>query len=37
MEIFPNQEDNDCLETNTNFVSNIIKPNLHGVKKYDIS
>jgi len=31
MEIFPNQNDNDYSETNTNFVSNIIKPNLYYV------
>jgi hypothetical protein len=37
MEFFPNQEDNDCLETNTYFISNVIKSNLHGVEKYDIS
>jgi hypothetical protein len=32
MEIFPYQDDNNYLETNTKFVSNITKPNLHGVK-----
>ncbi len=32
MEIFPDQDDNNYLETNTKFVSNITKPNLHGVK-----
>jgi hypothetical protein len=31
MEIFPDQDDNDCLETNTKFVSNIIKPSLYDV------
>jgi len=36
MEIFLDQDDNNYLETNTKFVSNIIKPNLHGVEKYDI-
>jgi hypothetical protein len=36
MKIFLNQDDNNYLKTNTKFVSNIIKPNVHGVEKYDI-